>query len=92
MGQSVYSGMKPGAGNDDYSQALDRVLQAWEKRQPEAPRQDRLIQLAARRQMSVQELQEVLERIDRGYRMLHRRQAPTRSQIVDLALEHINSH
>jgi Lhr-like helicase len=84
--------MKPAAGHDDYSQALDRVLKAWEKRQPDAPRQDRLIQLAARRQMTVQELQQVLERIDRGYRMLHARQAPTRSEIVDLALEHINSH
>ena len=84
--------MKPAAGNDDYSQALDRVLQAWEKQQLEAPRQDRLIQVAARRQMTVQELQQVLERIDRGYRMLHPQKAPTRSEIVDLALEHINSH
>ena len=83
--------MKP-AANDDYSQALERVLQAWEKRQLDAPRQDRLLQLAARRQMSVQELQQVLERIDRGYRMLHPSQSPTRAEIVDLALEHISSH
>ena len=83
--------MKP-AAIDDYSQALERVLQSWEQRQWEAPRQDRLIQVAARRQMTVQELLQVLERIDRGYRMLHPHQAPTRSQIIDLAVEHINSH
>ena len=83
--------MKP-AAIDDYSQALERVLQSWEQRQWEAPRQDRLIQVAARRQMTVQELQQVLERIDRGYRMLHPQQVPTRSQIVDLALEHIDSY
>ena len=83
--------MKP-ATIDDYSQALDRVLQSWEQRHMTAPRQDRLIQLAAERQMTVQQLQQVLERIDRGYRLLHPRQAPTRSEIVDLAVEHINSH
>lgn len=84
--------MKPATTIDDYSQALDRVLQSWELRHAETPRQDRLIQVATRRQMSVQELQQVLERIDRGYRLLHPRQAPTRSQIIDLAVEHINSH
>ena len=88
---SVYIAMKPGT-IDDYSQALERLLQSWEQRQMEAPRHDRLIQVAARRQMTVQELQQVLERIDRGYRMLHRRQAPTRAELVDLALEHIDSH
>lgn len=83
--------MKP-ATFDDYSQALDRVLQSWELRHTETPRQDRLLEAAARRQMSVRELQQILERIDRGYRLLHPRQAPTRSEIIDLAVEHINSH
>jgi hypothetical protein len=58
----------------------------------EVARYDRLIQLAARRQLTVQQLQQILERIDRGYRMLHPHRVPTRAEIVDLALEHIDSH
>jgi len=76
----------------DYSKALDRVLQAWEQQQLDLQQRDRLVQLASRRQMSVEEIQQVLERIDRGYRMLHARQRPSRAEIIDLALEHIDSN
>lgn len=77
---------------DDYSKDLDRFLQAWERLQKDMQQQDRLEELAARRGMTVADVQQILERLDQGFRLLHSPNRPTRAEIVDLALKKTDSN
>jgi len=73
---------------DDYQKDLDRFLDAWERVQRDMQQQEQLEQLAARQQMTVPELQKLLDGIDRGMRQLHGKNRPTRAELVGFALKH----
>ena len=72
----------------DYQKDLNRFLDAWEQIQRDMQAQDRLQELADLRGMSVEEVQEILNRIDQGLRRLHAQNRPTRAEQVDFALKH----
>ena len=73
----------------DYQKDLDRFLDAWEQVQRDMQAQERLQELADLRGMSVEEVQEILNRIDQGLRRLHAPNRPTRAEQIDFALNNI---
>jgi hypothetical protein len=72
----------------DYQKDLDRFMSAWEQVQRDMLAQERLQELADLRGMTVEEVQEILDRIDTGLRRLHSPNRPTRAEHVDVALKH----
>jgi hypothetical protein len=72
---------------DDYQKDLDRFMNAWEQVQRDMQAQERLQQLADKNGLSVEEVQATLERINHGFRQLGIARRPTRSEIVDMAMD-----
>lgn len=71
----------------DYQRDMDRFMDAWEQVQRDMQAQERVEELAQRRGMTVDEVRAILERLDRGYRLLHAPRRPTRAEIVEFALK-----
>lgn len=72
----------------NYSDDLERFLNAWEQVQRDMQAQERLQELADRNGLSVDDVQATLEGIDEGFRRLGIARRPTRAETVELALRH----
>ena len=75
----------------DYQKDLDRFMSAWEMVQRDMQAQERVEELAARPGMTVEDVRAILDRLDKGYRLLHASNRPSRAEIVEFVIKREDS-